>query len=284
MAKVTIVTDSSFCLPADLIQEYGIRIVPTHLMIDGKDYRDQIDLTPTEFWAMFGNLKTMPTTSAAGPGDFANTFSKLVKSTDSIVCISISKALSATYGAAEQAREIVRQEHPGLNIEIIDSKTTLGAMGFIVLEAARAAQAGKSLVEVVNLAQNMVPKVKYIAALDTLKYLINIGRAPKKAIIGEWLGVKPIIGMVKNTGLVESLGRERGKQKAMRKIVDLVKDYTDTSQTMHIMILYSNHIEDGEQIKEMVTARYNCAEVLMTEFSPVAAAGLGPVVGICFYS
>jgi len=284
MANVRVVTDSSFCLPADLVQEYGICIVPTHLMIEGKDYRDRIDITPAEFWAMFDNLKSMPTTSAAGSGDFANTFGDLAKSTDSIVCVTLSKALSATYSAVEQAREIVRQEHPGLTIEIIDSESTLGAMGFIVLEAARAAQAGKSLAEVVTIAHDMVPKVKYMTALDTLKYLINIGRAPKKAIIGEWLGVKPIVGIVKNTGLVESLGRVRGKQKAMHMMVDMVKDYADTSQPIHVMILYSNHIEEGEQLKEMVTARYNCAEVLMTEFSPVAAAGLGPVIGICFYS
>jgi DegV family protein with EDD domain len=284
MPKVGIVIDTSGCLPAELVQEYDIRFAPVHLIIDGKDYRDQIDITPAQFWAMFDSLKTMPTTSAAGPGDFVSVFAELAKTTDSIVCIVVSKILSATYGAAEQAREIVKSEHPKLNIDIIDSKNSIGAMGFIALEAARAAQAGKNLAEVVKVAQDMVPKVKYVATLDTLKYLINIGRAPKTAVIGEWLGVKPLIGIVNPTGLVDSLGRERGKQKAMRKVVDLVKDYTDTSQPIHVMIIYSNRIEEGEQLREMVTAKYNFNEVYMTEFSPVAAAALGPVVGVCFYS
>jgi DegV family protein with EDD domain len=284
VSKVGIVTDSSSCLPAELIREYGIRFAPVHLIIEGKDYRDRIDITPPEFWAMFDNLKTMPTTSAVSPGDFVSVFSELAKTNDSLVCIVVSKILSATYNAAEQAKEIVQSEYPGLNIEIVDSKNSIGAMGFIVLEAARAAQAGKSLDEVVKVAQDMVPKVKYVAALDTLKYLIHIGRAPKTAIIGEWLGVKPLIGIVKDTGLVDSLGRERGKQKSLRKLVDLVKNYTDTSQPMHVMIIYSNRIEEGEQLKEMVVTQYNCAEVYMAEFSPVAAAALGPVVGICFYS
>ena len=96
--------------------------------------------------------------------------------------------------------------------------------------------------------------------------------------------MKPLIGIVNSTGLVDSLGRERGKQKARHKLVDLVKDYTDTSQPLHVMILYSNHSEEGEQLREMVTTKYNCTEVYTTEFSPVPAAALGPVVGACFYS
>jgi hypothetical protein len=67
-------------------------------------------------------------------------------------------------------------------------------------------------------------------------------------------------------------------------MIDLVGEYADTSKPLHIMVLYSNRIEEGEQLKEMVTARYNCEEVYMTEFPPVAAASLGPVVGVCFYS
>jgi DegV family protein with EDD domain len=283
MSKVGIVTDSSFCLPADLIQEYGIRFAPTHLILDGKDYRDRIDISPTEFWAMFDNIKST-TTSAAGPGDFTNVFSELAENNDGVVCIVVSKALSATFTAAEQAKEEAQSKNPGLKVEIVDSKSSIGAMGFIALEAARAAKAGKNLAEVAGLAQSMVPRVKYVAAIETLKYLINIGRAPKTAVIGEWLGIKPLIGMVKDTGLVDSLGRERGKQKAVRKLVDMVEDYTDTSQPLHVMVLYSNRIEDGEQLREMVTARYNCTEVYMTEFPPVAAASLGPVVGLCFYS
>lgn len=284
MSKVGIITDSTMCLPTELIQEYDIRFVPVHLILDGKDYHDRIDISPTEFWEKFESLKTMPTTSAVSPGDFVEVFTDMAKNTDSIVCIVVSKALSVTYEAAEQAKKTVQSENPGLNIEIIDSKNSIGALGFIVLEAARAAQAGKSLAEVANVARAMVPKVKYIAAIDTLKYLINIGRAPKTAMIGDLLGVKPLIGIVKDSGLVDSLGRERGKRKAFNKLVNMVEDYADISKPMHITILYSNHIEEGEQLREMVTAKYNCTEVYMGEFPPVAAASLGPVNGICFYS
>jgi len=284
MLKVGIVTDSTNCLPAELIKEYDIRVGLYHLIIDGEDYRDQIDITPAEFYQIFPTLKKMPTTSAASPGDYADIFTELAKSTDSIVCISISKALSAAYNSAMEAREIVRAKYPNLSIEIIDSKNSVGALGFIVLEAARAAQAGKSLAEVVQVAQDMVPRVKYIASFDTLKYLIKGGRAPKRAIIGELLQVRPFIGLVDGTGLVVSLGRARGKQKAFARLVDMVRDYADVSKPLHIMAHYSGRIEDGEKLRDMVTARYNCAEVYLTELTPVMSVHTGPSVGLCFYS
>jgi len=284
MSKAGIVTDSTNCLPPELIKEYDIRVVPLGLVIDGKDYRDQVDITPAEFYRMYKSLKEMPTTSTASPGDFTDIFSELGKATDSIVCILVSKALSATYGSAEQARKTVQSEHPGLNIEIIDSKTSTGALGFVVLEAARAAQAGKSLAEVVAVAQDMIPRVKFLATLDTLKYLIKGGRAPKVAMVGDLLQVKPIIGLVSNTGMVDPLSRVRTKRKALLKMVDMVKDYIDTNKPLHLMVQYSESIEDGEELREMVTSRYNCTEVYMTELTPVMSCHTGPMMGLAFYS
>ena len=283
MSRVGIVTDTVSCLPGELVKEYGIRVVPVGLVIDGQSYRDT-DLTNEEFWKLFYQAKEQPTTSAAGPGDFAAVFSELGEATDSIVCIVVSKALSATHETAVQAREMVRSDYPNLDIEIIDSKTATGAQGFIVLEAARAARDGKSLAEVVKAAQDMIPRVKFVVGMETLKYLIKSGRAPKMAVIGDMLQVKPIIGMVSGTGLVENLGRVRGKRKAMAKLVEMMKEYTDTEKPVHLMVHYTDGIAAGEELKEMATARYNCAEVHLTPYTPVMASQTGPVVALAFYS
>jgi len=284
MSKVGIVTDSTNCLPPELIKEYDIRVVPVAFSINGRVYQDQIDITPDEFWRLFKEAEEMPTTSAVSPGAFLSTFAELAKSTDSIVCIPLSKVLSAINEIAVQAREMVKSEHPNLNIEIIDSTTATGAMGFIVLEAARAAQAGKSLAEVVQVAQEMIPRVKFCLAMDTLRYLIKLGRAPKTAYFGELLQVKPIVGMVSGTGFVEMLGKTRGKRKAMTKLVDMVKDYIDTNKPVHMMVHYTDNIEGGEKLRDMVTSRYNCAELYLTPYTPVMGCASGPVVALSFYS
>ncbi len=283
MSKVGIVTDTISCLPEELIKEYDIRLVPLALSINGRPYRDRVDVTPDEFWKIFPEMKKF-TTGAPPMGDFISIFADLSKSTDSIMCTFVSKALSATHEAAVQAGEIFRSENPCINIEIVDSRTATGAQGFIVLEAARAAKAGKSLAEVIQVAQDMIPRVKFVLALETLKYLIKSGRAPKTAYIGELLQVKPIIGMVNNTGLVENLGRVRTNHKALLKMVDMVKDYADVSKPLHVIVHYTDRIEDGEELKEIVTSQLNCAELYLTPFTPVMSGHTGPVVAISFYS
>jgi len=285
MSKVAIVTDSTNCLPPEFIQQYDIRVVKYHVIIEGKDYRDQIDITPAEFWKMFKNLKSLPTTSIPSPGEYDSVFTDLAKSTDNIVCITASRGFTGAYQSADEAREIVATKHPGLRIELIDSRNSVGALGWVVLEAARAAEDGKSLAEVAQVARDMVPRVKYLAAFDTLKYLIKGGRAPKSAVIGELFNVKPLIGIVNSTtGLVDSLGREKGKRNAMLKLVDLVKEYADTSKPLNVIVHYTNRMKDGEELKELVTSRHECAEVYLTDLTPVMTTHTGPAIGLSFYS
>jgi len=282
MSRVGIVTDTTSCLPPELVKEYDIRIVPVGLVIGGKHYKDT-ELTNEEFWRLFYAANGSTSTTAASPGDFATIFEELSQSVNSIVCILVSKALSATFEAATQGKKLVQEKNPGIKIEIVDSKTSAGALGFIVLEAARAAKAGKSLEEVVQVANDMLPRVKFITAMDTLKYLIKTGRAPKMAVIGDWLGVKPIIGMVSNTGLVENLGRARGKQKALAKIAELAKAHIEPGKPVHAMFHYTDGVAAGETLREIITSQIDCKEVYFTPYTPVMASATGPVVAFSFY-
>ena len=120
--------------------------------------------------------------------------------------------------------------------------------------------------------------------MDTLKYLIRGGRAPKTAIIADLLNIRPFIGLVNDSGLVASLGKARGKRKAFNRLVEMVEEHADISKPLHIMAHYSGNIEDGEQLREMVTSRYNVTEIYMTELTPVMTTHTGPSVGLSFYS
>jgi DegV family protein with EDD domain len=286
ISRVRIITDTTSCLPPNLIKQYEILVVPVGLVIEGKFYRDMVDITPAEFWKIFVDLKDPPSTNAANPGDFINAFEEAAKESPDIVCILVSKALTATFESAYQARRTVRNTHPELNVEIIDSHTSAGALGFIVLEAARAALEGKNLEEVMEVVQNMISRVIYLSALDTLKYMIRLGRAPRNSSgIGEIFNVKPIIGFIDDSGLTEVITRVRGKQKTLEKLVDLVDKYVDTKQPLHFMIHYSNSREDAEELKKLVTAKYKkYSELYITEYSPTMVTHTGPIVGMGFYS
>jgi DegV family protein with EDD domain len=284
MSKVGIVTDSTNCIPPELLKQYDIRVAPVGMIIDNKVYRDLVDITLAEFKEMSKTLTEQPKTSAANPGDFVNLFTEMSQSTSDILCILVSKALTATHESAYQAKRIVRQENPDLNIEIVDSRTSVGALGFVVLEAAKAASEGKSLAEVLAVAEEMVQRVIYIASLESLTYLINIGRAPKMTSIGEWLNVKPIIGFVDDTGQVEVVARVRNRQKSLSTLVDLVDKYVDTEQPLHMMVHYSDGIGQGEELRDMLVSRYNCVEMHLSEYSPVMVGAAGPLIGLSVYS
>jgi DegV family protein with EDD domain len=283
-SKVRIVTDSTSCLPPETVEQYGIRVLPVGLVIEGNFYRDCIDITLEEVCSRLDGLEKQPTTAAVSPGDFINVFTELADTTDNIICILVSKALTATQESAYQARRLVRSQHPDLNIEIVDSKTSAGALGFIVAEVARAAEQNKGIREVVGVARDMISRVVYLAALDTLKYLINIGRAPRVTNIGELLKVKPIIGFVDDTGLLEVVARVRGRNKSLAKLVDLVGNYIDTELPAHIMVHYSDGLEAAEELKDRLEARYQCDEIYLSPYSPVMVSATGPMVGISFYS
>ena len=130
MAKVGVVTDTIACLPPEKIKEYDIRILPVALNINGKSYRDGIDVTPEGFWKMFPEMKEF-TTGAPPLNEYLDILTDLSKTADSIVCTFVSKALSAINEAAVQASDIFKKDHPGINIEIIDSRTAAGAQGFV---------------------------------------------------------------------------------------------------------------------------------------------------------
>jgi DegV family protein with EDD domain len=284
MSRVAIITDTTSCLTDELRRQYGIGLVPTGLVVDGKVYLDQVEISAERFWQLFKETKTPITTSAISPGEFLTRFETVGKTADDIVCILVSKVLTASHQAAYTARDILKQKNPEIKVHIIDSKTSTGALGYIVLEAARSAQQNKSIEEVLQLVNDMIPRVKYVAMLDTLKYLIRLGRAPKDAEAAESMGVKPFIGMVKGTGLVENLGGMPGKEKAMARLVDMVKEYTETTQPLHVMVHYADQIADGEKLRDMVTRQYNVREMYLTPYTPVMACHTGPVLSIAFYA
>lgn len=285
MPQVGIVTDSVNCLPPELISQYRIRVGPVGFIIDGQAYRDQIDITADEFFGRQKSFKDIPTTSGVNAGDFLNIFRDLAESTDSIACFTMSKEFSVTYDSALQARELLKKENPDVNVEIVSTQTALGAEGFVVLEAARAAEAGQTLPQVTAAAHELIPRVKWIAALDNLRYLIKGGRAPRVAgMFGDLIQMKPIVGIVSGTGKVDFVDKVRTKGKALPRMIELARTYLAQDKPAQVIVHYSNDIEDGRRLKELVASELNCRELYMSQASPVACCHTGPMVGLAFHS
>jgi DegV family protein with EDD domain len=283
MSGVAIVTDSISCLPPEILKEYGIIVVPTMLIINGKSYRDNIDMNNDEFWKQFDDMQSF-STNAALPGDFMSAFQEAGKISQDIVCVLVSKALSATYQSALQACELLKEDNSPLHIDVIDSRTGTGAEGFIALEGARAARAGKSKSEVIQIMQDMITRVRWITSMETTKYIIKIGRAPKTIPTEVFLQLKPMISMLNNTGLVEDAGVARSKEESFQKMVDTIGKYADLSKPLHVNVHYTNNIADGHKLIEMIKSKYQAAEIFLTPYSAVMCGTTGPCNAVAFYS
>lgn len=288
MSNVGIITDTSSSLPLEMVREYGILSIPVGFVMNKKVYKDYVDITLDEFWKVFPTLQEIPTTSAVSLGDFRQAFLQMARDTQNIVCITLSNELSATHKAAQQAADIVRGENPRLNIQVIDSRTSSGGLAWVVIEAARAAKAGKNIAEVVQVAQDMIPKVKYFLMLESIKYIAKLGRAPDAKAqppAGQPpVQISPIIGIMKpDTGLLENVDRAANIDEAITKGVEIVKNYIDVSKPVHFLLYYPDKIDKCEQIKKEICTKYACAEVHIGPFSPTTIVAVGPMYGIAFW-
>jgi DegV family protein with EDD domain len=283
MSRVGIITDSIHGLSPELIKQHDIRIAPMGVIVNNKAYRDTFDITAEQFYPLFKQTKLPSSTNAATPGDFLSIFTSLSEITDSMVYIGVSKPLTATFKVAQQVREMFLNDHPKFKIELIDSKNCMGALGFMVLEAARVSRSGKSMSQVVEIVQNMMPRVKYLSVLDTLRYLLKIGRIPQSAASEEKLKFRPVIGMTNNSGLMETfppvaVGEE------LEKLVDMAEKLIIPGHPVHAIVHYSEYRDEAENLKRLFTAKFNPVELYITEFSPAALSSTGLMTGLAFYS
>ncbi len=283
MAKVGVVADSSVCLPKELIEKYGIELVPETIIFGSTVYRDGVDLIPRDFYIKLGQAKDLPTTSAPSPQDFIDAYQRAAKGADAIACILVTAGFSQM--GLEAALAAKKSISPTPPIEIMDSRTAIGAYGFIVLAAARAAAAGKSLPEVIKAAEDVQRRVTLIGALDTLKYLAKGGRIGKAAHwAGTMLSIKPIIEVPPSTGVLEPLERVRTKRKALERLLEIMQERVGEGQRVHVSIDHANVPDEASWLKSQVSSLFDCAEVYINDWAPVAGVHCGPgVIGLSFY-
>jgi DegV family protein with EDD domain len=280
--KVAIVVDSIACLTRELVKQYKISIAAIPIRLGDKLYRDWLDITPSEAYKLF--LKDPDSFHAAGasPGSFIDAYREASKHAKSILCITITAKLSGANDAPKQAREHIKKELPRLSIEVLDSETVTAAEGFIALAAARAAAAGKGMAEVLKAAREMKEKVTWVASLDTIKHVYRTGRIPKIAAqIGSVLNIRPIL--TSSSGAIRFIGAARSKESGIERMLKIMRNRVGQSPA-HVAVMHAYAPADAERLKKRVAAEFNCAELWVTEFSPVMGYAVGTgTLGLAFY-
>jgi DegV family protein with EDD domain len=279
LKPVAIVTDSTAGLPGELVEALGIHVVPVLLIQGGQVFLDGVDITPTEVYRRLRAGEASFTSAAPSVPEFLNVYQAAAQGASAVLSIHMSPGLSSTYGAALAASEQVE----GVPTVVFNCNTAAIGQGFVVLEAARAAAAGASLEEVVRRAEEISAKLQFLFTLDTFAYLWKSGRmGGAAALTGTLLQVRPVLYIPRGT--VEVFARPRTKPRAIQRILEeMAKQPRD--RKMHAAIAHADVREEAEELRRSVAERFDCAELLLTEFTPVVGAHTGPgLLGIAFYT
>jgi DegV family protein with EDD domain len=280
--EIAIVTDSIACLNREQVERYGIEIIPITVLSGRQVYRDWIDITPTQAYEIFQkdpeSFKTAPPT----PEQVFEAFQKASQTAPNVICITVSTQISTLYNIVRVARERAKETLPGIKIEIIDAGTAAAAEGFVVLAAARAAEAGKSLQEVLEAAESVKRKVQAVVLLDTVRYVYRSGRVPKIAAqAASVLNIRPIFTVSESVHYVTAA---ISKSQGIARMIKMMHDRVD-NLPVHCAVIHAYALDDGQKIKERVAREFNCVELWISEFSPVMgyATGTG-TLGLAFYT
>ncbi len=264
-----------------MVEQYRIEIIPINFYAGGKLYKDWVDITPSEAYELFLADPESFKTSAASPEDCLKAYRNASKLANDIVCVTISLKLSAVYSVAQGATELANTKLPQTTIEVLDSQTATAAEGFVALAAARTAAEGKDLAEVISAAKEMRDKVSCIALLDTIRHVYRSGRIPKIASqVGSVLNIKPILTVSRAVHFVSAV---RNREHGINRILQMMRDKVGQSP-VHVAVMHAYALDEAERLKKRVSAEFNCAELWLTEFSPVMgyATGTG-TIGFAFY-
>ncbi|MDD4874045.1 MAG: DegV family protein [Dehalococcoidales bacterium] len=267
--RVRIVTDSVSDLPPDVVKELGIMIVPLGVRFGIEVYRDGIDLTTDQFYEKLKHSKTLPASSVPSPQAFVETYDRLAEETDKIIVITLTSKLSGTYQVALQSIGLMKRK---CHVEVIDSQWAIMAQGFIVITAARAAQAGASFDEVMNIIHRNILRVDMRAAFDTLEYLERGGRIGKaQSLIGSILSVNPIIGI--RDGEVCPFEREHSRAKAIEHLCNFAKSFSNIEG---LAVEYAVNRDEVERVIEQLASKFPKEHIYCSRTSPVIGTHTGP--------
>jgi DegV family protein with EDD domain len=268
---IKVVTDSTSDLPPGLAQQHDIRVVPLRVIFGRESYRDGVDLSNEQFYAMLREAPELPTTSQPPPADFAQVFEELIEAGHEVVVITISSGLSGTYLSACQAQEKL----PGARITVIDSFTSAMALGMIVVQTALAGAEGKPYDEVVALARRLVDENRLFFMVDTLEYLQRGGRIGRAAaFIGTLLDVKPILTV--EDGMVSAVDRVRTKKKGMGRLLDLIEQHFGTEIPLSVAVIHAQSPEESRHLGELARNRFRCSKFYFSEAGAVIGTHVGP--------
>jgi len=276
---IKIIVDSTQNLPEDYLAKHDIRTAPITIQFGNETYRENLDIDRNTFYRKIEEMGIIPTTSQPTPGAYADFYRELSKDGHQILVIAITSKLSGTYDSAILAKSMVSEA----DVEVFDSMTISSGTGWMVMEAVRAVEAGKSRDEIVARLSEIRDNFALVLTPATLKYLQMSGRVGAlKGALGALLNVKPIIYL--KDGMLEAGESVRTRGKTIDRLVEFVKETVGASEPVNMAVIHAASPDEGQALAERVKAEFNVKELLIHDLVASLAVHGGPgVIGLFGY-
>lgn len=266
---IKIVTDSTCDLPEDVIEKYDITVVPVYVNLGDHSYRDGVDLDRREFYHHLENGREVPTTSSPSMETFVQTYTNLSsKGAKCILSIHVSSSLSGLYNIASLAGKSIKQ----IMVNPFDAGQLSVGTGFIVETAAKLAQAGTSVNEIVEKIRDIANRTYCFAILDNLNYLKRSGRISQfKSYLGSILQVKPILRFHQG---VPSIKLVRTNKAAINNLLGSIQSLGSLER---LSVLHIDAPDKAEELKHAALKYFpNLSDEAAIDVTPAIATHLGP--------
>jgi DegV family protein with EDD domain len=279
MAGIRIVTDSTADLPADIVQEFDITVVPLIVRFGAEALHEGTEITNAEFYHRLTVDPDHPSTSQPSPGEFIAAYQSIADDADDIISIHITSELSGTCDSATSAGA---SDEVTVPVHVVDSRSASIALGSLAVLAAERARDGVAVPEILAELDGWIARSRTCFLLDTLEYLRRGGRiGAGRAFLGSLLRVKPVFHIV--NGVVEPLDRARSPRKAIDRIVRYLHEEAGDAPLAHVGILRSTNPEIADRLRARIESEFEVERWFFAEIGAVLGAHLGPnAVGVAF--
>ena len=272
--KTAVVTDSTANLDQETIDKYGIKVVPIPYIIDGTEYQDGVDLTRPEFYEKMRNAKDFPTTSQPPVGEMINLYNQLAdEGYDAVVSIHLTGTISGLITTLNN----LKGQLDRIQLYPIDSSITEVPMSWMVRLAAKLANEGKDVKEIITAVEQLKKQYDAVFVVDDLKNLAHGGRLSNaSAFIGTVLKIKPLLHFDKETNKITAFEKVRSLKKAMKRAQEIIKEETDqVDYPFRLMVIHANNPKKGQEWVAELQQIFPGIPVSINEFDPVIAVHLG---------
>ena len=279
---VKIVTDSTSYLPRNLRRELDIDVISLNVHLGDESFReDEID--NHVFYQKMAACKQFPTTSQPAVQEFVTVFERHVQADEPVVAIFLSSKMSGTFSTASLARQMLLERYPQAEIEIIDSKSNSMEMGLAVLNAARAAKAGKTFAEVKAAAEHTIARSRFLFVPEKLDYLKKGGRlSSAAALIGSVLQIKPVLTVI--DGAAEVFSKVRSAEKALDLILSTFLADVKEKGFGEAVVHHINNELEGYRLAARIEKELHVTPAIIP-IGPIIGCHVGPgALGIAYYT